>query len=154
MSVSSARTAVAMLALSAAGFVGLIQYEGYTDNAVIPIPGDVPTIGFGSTEGVKLGDHITPPKAVERALRDVGKHNIGTCITAPLFQYEYDAYTQLAYNIGMTNFCGSSLVRKVNSFDYIGGCAEISKWDKAGGRQIPGLTTRRAKERAKCEGRQ
>jgi len=35
---------------------------------VIPVKGDVPTIGFGTTTGVKLGDTTTPPKALARAL--------------------------------------------------------------------------------------
>ena len=55
-----ARITIAALALSAAGLVGLVQYEGYTDRAVIPVPGDVPTIGFGTTEGVSMGDRTTP----------------------------------------------------------------------------------------------
>ena len=43
------RIAVAALSLSAAGFVGILLSEGYTDTAIIPTKGDVPTLGFGST---------------------------------------------------------------------------------------------------------
>ena len=67
------RTALAALTLSAAALVGLVMQEGYTDRAVIPVKGDVPTIGFGTTGGVKMGDTITPPKALARALTDVQK---------------------------------------------------------------------------------
>jgi lysozyme len=148
------RIKVAALALSAAGLVGLVSYEGYTDRAVIPIPGDVPTIGFGTTAGVRMGDRTTPPVALGRALRDVQKFEgaIKQCVTAPLHQWEYDAYTQLSYNIGAKAFCGSTLVRKLNAGDYAGACAEISRWDRAGGRVVRGLTVRRAAERALCEG--
>ena len=148
------RIASVLLALSAAGLVGLVGYEGYTDRAVIPIPGDVPTIGFGTTEGVRMGDRITPPAALGRALRDVQKFEgaIKQCVAVPLHQFEYDAYTQLAYNIGAKAFCSSTLVRKLNAGDYAAACAEISRWDKADGRVVRGLTIRRAAERALCEG--
>ena len=49
------RYAVASLTLSAAAFVSLLVSEGYTDKAIIPVKGDVPTYGFGTTEGVKIG---------------------------------------------------------------------------------------------------
>lgn len=147
---SAPRVAIATLALSAAGFVGITLNEGYTDKAVIPIPGDVPTIGFGTTAGVKLGDKTTPPKALERALTDVNKFEgaIKQCVRVPLHQWEYDAYVDFSYNIGATKFCGSTLVKKLNSQDYEGACAEISKWVKQ-----PQLAPRRARERAQCEGR-
>lgn len=149
----TARVKIAALALSAAGLVGIVGYEGYTDRAVIPIPGDVPTIGFGTTDGVKMGDKITPPAALARALHDVQKHDIGKCVTVPLHQYEYDAYTSLAYNIGINAFCNSTLVRKLNAEEYAAACAEISRWDRAKGVKVRGLTLRRERERATCEGR-
>lgn len=149
-----ARVGIAALALSAAGLVGIVAHESYTDRAVIPIPGDVPTIGFGSTEGVKLGDRTTPPAALERALREVGKFEgaIHGCVAVPLYQHEYDAYTSLTYNIGAGAFCSSTLVKKLNQGDYAGACAEISRWNRAGGRTVQGLTNRRAAERMLCEG--
>ena len=60
------RKTVAALTLSAAALVGIVLHEGYTDRAVIPVKGDVPTIGFGTTTGVKLGD--TPPRRRRRWL--------------------------------------------------------------------------------------
>lgn len=149
------RIVVAALALSAAGLVGITQYEGFTDKAVIPVPGDVPTLGFGTTEGVKLGDRITPPQALERALRDAGKAEsaIRRCVHVPLTQGEYDAYTSLGYNIGAEAFCNSTLVRRLNHEEYAAACAEILKWDKFKGKPLAGLTARRLKERATCEGR-
>lgn len=144
------RITIAALALSAAGFVGIALNEGYTDKAVIPIPGDVPTIGFGTTQGVKLGDKTTPPAALARALTDVSKFEgaVKKCVKVPLHQYEYDAYIDFAYNIGPTKFCTSTLVKKLNAQDYSGACAEISRWVKQ-----PELVPRRARERAKCEGK-
>lgn len=168
-----ARIAVATLALSAAGLVGLVLNEGYTDVAVIPIPGDAPTFGFGTTEGVHLGDRTTPPRALARALTDVNKFEgaIERCVTVPLHQYEYDALVGFAYNIGATAFCNSTLVNKLNAGDYAGACAHIEDFicgpatdtnkakpgercysSKKQMRVLRGLVGRRARERAMCEG--
>lgn len=148
------RVAVASLALSASALVGIVMHEGYTDRAIIPVPGDVPTIGFGTTQGVRLGDTITPPKAIARAYLDVQRYEgaIKRCVTVPLFQYEYDAFTSLAYNIGPTAFCSSTLVRKLNATDYRGACDEILRWDRFQGKPLPGLTKRRQDEHKQCLG--
>jgi lysozyme len=65
------RAAIAGLALSAAGLVAIVGQEGYSSKATIPVAGDVPTIGFGTTAGVRLGDTTTPQRALGRALRDI-----------------------------------------------------------------------------------
>jgi len=149
---SNKRVKIAALSLSATAFVGLLTTEGYSDKAIIPVPGDVPTVGFGTTDGVRMGDTITPPKAVARALSDVSKFEgaIKRCVIVPLSQNEYDAYLRLAYNIGASAFCGSTLVRKLNAGDYAGACAEISRWDRFKGKPLPGLTKRREAEKALC----
>jgi lysozyme len=149
------RILIASLSLSAAAFGGLVAYEGYSDTAIIPVPGDVPTIGFGTTEGVKPGDRITPPKAVARALQDVAKYEgaVKQCVTVPLHQYEYDAFLSLAYNIGPGAFCGSTLVRVLNAGDYTEACRQILKWDKFKGKPLRGLTIRRQAEHSRCLGR-
>lgn len=148
------RRVITSLALSAAALVGLVTSEGYSDKAIIPIQGDVPTLGFGSTENVKLGDTTTPPKALARALQDVQKYEgaIKKCVVVPLHQYEYDAYVNLAYNIGTGAFCGSTLVKKLNTTDYLGACKEILRWDRAKGVKIRGLTVRRQAEYKQCTG--
>lgn len=148
------RTGIAALVLSAAGLVGIVSQEGYSDKAIIPVAGDVPTIGFGTTEGVKLGDKTTPPKALARALSDVAKFEgaIKQCVKVPLYQYEYDAYASLAYNIGSGAFCGSQLVKLLNQEQYPEACKQILRWDKFQGQPLKGLTTRREKEYRTCIG--
>lgn len=150
------RAAVGGLVLSAAALVGLALNEGYSDKAYVPVPGDVPTIGFGTTDGVKMGDRITAPQALARKLADVQKFEgaLKRCVTVPLHQYEYDAYISLSYNIGSTAFCGSTLVRKLNAGDYPGACAEILRWDRFKGQPLRGLTIRRQAEHKQCMGGQ
>lgn len=126
----NSRTAIAGLALSAAAFVGILTREGYTDEAIIPVPGDVPTYGFGTTGGVKMGDTITPVKAAQRALTDVSQYEgaIKRCVYVPLHQAEYDLYVNLSYNIGSAGFCGSTIVKRLNMQDYKGACEAILMW--------------------------
>lgn len=149
------RRLIATISLSAAALVGIVVSEGYTDRAVIPVPGDVPTIGFGTTEGVKMGETTTPPKALSRALQDVGRYEgaVRQCVKVPLHQHEYDAYVSLAYNIGSRAFCSSTLARKLNEGDYPGACREILRWDRFKGQQLRGLTIRREREYRQCIGK-
>ena len=138
------RQLIAVLALSATGLIGIVAREGYSDKAYPdPVHGTaVPTIGFGTTEGVRMGDTTAPVPALQRALRDVQKYEgaLKQCVTAPLHQHEYDAYVSLAYNIGGFNFCTggragqtSTLVQRLNAGDYAGACDAILGWKYAGG---------------------
>ena len=148
------RKQIGAIALSASAFVAILVHEDYSGKTYIPVPGDRPTIGFGTTEGVKAGDTITPPKAVARALGDMQKYEgaIKRCVVVPLHQYEYDAYVSLAYNIGPTAFCNSTLVKKLNQQDYAGACQQILVWDKFKGKPLRGLTIRRQEEYTVCKG--
>ena len=157
------RRTLAALSLSAAALVGIVLHEGYSDRAIIPVPGDVPTIGFGTTAGVKLGDTITPPQALARALVDVQQFEgaIKTCVTVPLTQNEYDAYVSFAYNVGRRAFCQSTLVKKLNLGDFKGACDELLRWRFFQGKDcaLPenrrlcgGLVKRREAEYRQCLG--
>lgn len=146
------RKAVAALVLSAAAFVGLIVSEGYTDNAIIPVKGDVPTYGFGTTDGVKIGDKTDPVSAVKLALRDVTKFEgaIKECVKVPLSQNEYDAWVNFTYNIGATAFCKSTAVRLLNAGQYRQACDQMLRWVYVKGNKVQGLVNRRQKEHAQC----
>lgn len=148
------RRTLAGLALSASALVSILMHEGYSDKAYTPVKGDVPTIGFGTTGGVKMGDTIKPPRAVARALVDVQKFEgaLKQCVKVPLHQYEYDAYVSLSYNIGSAAFCGSTLVKKLNAGDFDGACEQVLRWDKFNGKPLAGLTKRRQAEYQQCKG--
>jgi lysozyme len=149
------RTKIAALALSASALVGLAVHEGYREEAYIPVAGDVPTIGFGTTGGIRLGDKIDPVRALQRKLSDIEQFEgtLKQCVKVPLQQYEYDAYISLSYNIGSSAFCRSTLVRKLNAGDYAGACLEILRWDKFKGEPLRGLTIRRQAEYQQCIGK-
>jgi lysozyme len=149
-----ARIVIGALTLSASALVGIAVHEGYRGEAYTPVKGDVPTIGFGTTAGVKPGDRIEPVQALVRKLQDVQKFEgaLKQCVRVPLHQYEYDAFMSLAYNIGPGAFCGSTLVRRLNAGDYTGACNEILRWDRFRGEPLRGLTLRRQAESRQCLG--
>ena len=148
------RLPIKALSAGAALLVAVATFEGYKDRAYIPVAGDVPTIGFGSTKGVKLGDTTTPDRALVVLLHDLNTHSNGikACITVPLYQHEFDAYSSFAFNVGVNAFCKSTLVKKLNAGDYTGACNELSKWVYSGGRKYNGLVKRREQERKLCLG--
>jgi lysozyme len=148
------RQTVAALSLSAAALIGIALHEDYRGEAYVPVPGDVPTIGFGTTAGVKPGDKIDPVRALVRLGDDADRmqQELRACITAPMHQHEWDAIVSWAYNVGTGAACRSTLVRKLNAGDYAGACAELLRWVRAGGRELPGLVKRRQDEYRKCMG--
>ena len=148
------RRALAALSLSGMGLVAIVMNEGYNSTAYIPVKGDVPTIGFGTTKGVKLGDRTTPQNALKRALTDINQFEgaLKKCVKVPLTQGEYDAYISLSYNIGSFAFCNSTLVKRLNAGRYEDACIEILQWDRFKGQKLAGLTKRRTEEYHLCLG--
>lgn len=155
------RLAISVLTLSAAAFGAIVAHEGFTDHAIIPVPGDVPTFGHGSTthadgRPVKMGDTITREQAAVRTRIDIARFegNLKSCVKVPLHQYEFDAFVSLEYNIGSSAFCKSTLVKRLNAFDYSGACDAILMWDRFQGKPLNGLTKRRKEEHKLCKGPQ
>lgn len=160
------RITAGALALSAAGLVAMLAHEGYTDRAVIPVKGDRPTVGFGSTfrdDGapVQMGDTITPPKAVARSLAHIQRDEsrLKQCVTAPLLQAEYDLLVDHAYQYGAAATCNSSIVRHTNAGRYDDACASYLQWRFVAGRDCSvrangcfGVWTRSQERHTKCMG--
>lgn len=136
------RSAVAVLTVSAIGFAGIVMKEGYTEKAIIPIPGDRPTMGFGSTfkedgAAVTMQDTTTPQKAVRLAVAHIAKDEVALkrCFgDAVMYQHEWDAFVRLAHNVGAGGVCKSSIVPKVQHGDYEAACNTILDFKKAIGK--------------------
>jgi lysozyme len=150
--------------------------EGYSDKAYRD-SGTIWTYGFGSTRKldgtpVKYGDTITPPQALTLAMQEVMvmETALKKCITADLYQNEYNAFLELAYNVGTGAVCSSSIPLKLAMGNYVGACQTILQFDKFRDRSKPkvqdpktgkwdyplarlkGLTNRREREYKKCVG--
>jgi len=127
---SNPRIVIAALTVSAALVIGhMWPEEGWTDTAVIPVKGDVPTVGPGLTKRpdgspVRIGDMVKPLDAALRSLAHIQKDEsrIKSCVTAPLHQAEYDLMVDFAYQYGAGTLCGSSIVARANAGDYVGSC--------------------------------
>lgn len=131
------RKSISALLITAALIGSVTTYEHFVSDAMIPIKGDVPTIGIGTTvypDGTKvqLGDKVTRSQAEEYLKSDLDKFKTGMmkCVKAPLYQYEFDAYLSLVYNIGYPAFCNSSIPIKLNQQDYYGACRTILQFNK------------------------
>lgn len=155
------RTPVAALVLAASTLVGIAVSEYYVSDAMIPVPGDVPTKGFGTTthadgSPVQLGEKTTPTRALVDLLRDASKFEqaVKRCAPVPMYPYEFSAWVQFTYNVGESAFCNSTAAKKLRELDYSGACKEMLRWDKVKERQVRGLTIRRQREFKECMGAQ
>ena len=111
------------------------------------------TIGWGST-----GPEVTPETiwTQQQAEESLDKHLLYFCTgvlkLSPKLLKEparrLAAIISFAYNCGLGNYRISTLKKRVDAQDWAGACEEIVKWNKAGGRILPGLTRRRQAEAA------
>lgn len=158
------RTTIGALSLSAAAFVALIAHEGWTDNAVIPVKGDVPTIGPGLTKRadgtpVQMGDTIKPVDGIKRSYAHLAKDSeaIKMCVRAPLYQAEFDLLNDFAYQYGTSATCRSSMVAHINALRYAEACQAYGLYKRVAGRDCSirsngcyGVYTRSMERVRKC----
>lgn len=126
------------------------SFEGLELKAYMPTPIDVPTIGYGHTKTVKMGQTITEAQAEALLKQDLGwvEAVVNKSVTVPLTQNQYDALCSFVYNLGGTNFKRSTLLKKLNNKAYSDAADELLRWDKQGSKVLRGLTRRREAERA------
>ena len=140
---------VAATAIALVGAFEGLRLAAYRD------PIGIPTICYGSTRGVQIGDKATKAECDALLVAELVEHEQGMrrCLRDPdkLTDGQYIAFASFTFNVGVGAFCKSTLARKANAGDMAGACAELSRWDKAAGIRLPGLTKRRAEERRICE---
>ncbi len=131
-----------------AGFEGLYTHA-YKD------PVGVTTVCYGVTNAdrkVRMGDHYTPAECKAMLGEDLPRYKkqVEKCIHVAMPPHRTAAMVSFVYNVGQGNLCKSSVARKMNAGDVKGACEALMLWNKAGGRVLKGLTTRRAAERQDC----
>ena len=139
-----------MMRLSLSARERLKRLEGFRANAYIPVPGDRVTIGYGFTDGVKIGDRMTREEADARLVEELRPYEMAVwqgCTREPN-QNEFDAMTSLAYNIGPAGFRRSTVLTAHNRGDCQAAARATGLWNKSGGKVYAGLTKRRAEESA------
>ena len=101
---------------------------------------------------LRMGQRYTRQQCEDMLYGDLLKHAQALdCIKRPMTDGQKAAFLSFAFNVGNKAFCDSTLARKANAGDMPGACAELSRWTRAGGRELPGLVKRRAAERELCE---
>lgn len=160
------RLAVSVLTVSLAGFGAWKASEGYTDTAVIPTKGDVPTIGHGSTRyedgtKVRLGDTITRPRAelLARNLMTQDERQFAASLPGVrLHQEEFDLYMDFTGQYGIDNWRASSMRRDLLAGNYAQACNDLLKYRFAAGfdcstpgnKRCAGVWSRQLERHTKC----
>jgi lysozyme len=105
----------------------------------------VPTIGYGHTAGVRMGDRISQQRAkallrqdVEAVMRQVRALDVART------EAQLEALTSFAFNLGIARLRSSTLLKVIRQ----GGSKqaiqrEFKRWVYAGGRKLSGLVKRR-----------
>lgn len=162
---------------AAALYVFTPSFEG-TELSTYRDMGGVLTYCTGATENAMWGKIYTPEQCLAQLDRDLERHAAGIAKCVPLGTLtdgQKVAFVDIAYNIGVAGFCGSSMARKTNAGDLPGACNALMAWNKitvmrpvldkngkavkdANGKavmrpvleEVRGLTRRRAAERDIC----
>lgn len=135
----------------------IIEYYEGRHNVAYPDPatGGAPwTNGIGSTEGVKPGMVWTDEEVDRRFSQDIARFETGVSRAVKLTpsQSQFDAMVALAFNVGVSAFTNSTLVRMFNMNQIDAAADQFLRWDKAAGKSMKGLRRRRAAERARFLG--
>ena len=130
----------------------IVHFEGYVPWVHRDPIGRLAACYGHDDQTMTPGKRFTAAECQAMLDKDLLKHTVALdCIKRPLTDNQKAAFVSFAFNVGNKAFCDSTLVRKANAGDMAGACAELSRWTRAGGRELPGLVKRRAAERELCE---
>jgi lysozyme len=124
------------------------KFEGCALKAYL-CPSNVPTIGYGHTMGVKLGQTITQAEAEKLLAIDLAIHenNVNSLLKVPLTQNQFDALVCFEYNVGKGNLQTSTLLNIINEKNFADVPNQFRKWVYGSGKKLlPGLVKRREAE--------
>lgn len=145
-----------MRTVNTAGVNLVMSFEGckltpYLDSAGIATIG-IGTILYPNGTKVSLNDpEITQDEAIQylQYQMDQKASAVETMVSVTLNDNEFAALTSFAYNLGVGALHGSTLLKMLNAGqDRTAVGDQFLLWNKAGGKEIPGLTRRRQAERA------
>lgn len=117
-------------------------------------PAGVPTIGWGETDGVRMGMVWTQEEADRRFLSSLQDftNQVQGMLTEYASQQQLGALVSLAYNIGTGALRKSTVLRQHNAGNPDAAARAFALWNKARVRgvltELKGLTRRRASEAA------
>lgn len=113
-------------------------------------PAGKATVGWGHTgPDIHVGMRITIQQAEEFLDEDLAESEdaVERLVKVPLTENQFGALVSFTFNLGQGALGGSTLLRVLNAGDYAGAASQFLKWVHAGKEVLPGLVTRRTKER-------
>ncbi len=146
----------AVLALGLGAAVPVIQHFEGKRNAAYIDPVGIPTICYGHTGGVKLGQRLSDDECTELLADDMleALEAVDRCTRRPLLDHQRAAFVSFTFNVGGGKFCRSTMAKLASLGRVEEACRELPKWVFADGRKLPGLVKRRAAEMAVCLGQE
>jgi lysozyme len=146
--------AIVGLAAASALLVLIPKEEGTETKAYRDVVG-IWTICNGDTKNVRPGMVETQEGCRKRLEQQLIAHAEPVMQCTPRLRekgrdYQRVAAVSLAYNIGVTAYCRSTVDRRFDAGDLKGACDGFLAWRFAGGREIRGLKLRRIREREIC----
>lgn len=111
-------------------------------------PAGTPTIGWGHTKGVRMGQRITQAQAEDMLVEDIIPiERILNGLKINFRQEQFDALVSWIFNLGSGNFKGSTMYKLIleNARDE-DITDSLIKWTYSGNQQLPGLMKRRVAE--------
>jgi len=111
-------------------------------------PAKIWTIGYGHTRTVRAGMKLSQVQA-ERLLEDdlrLVEKAVARLVQVPLNDNQFAALVSFAFNVGITNLEKSTLLRLLNRGWYEQVPAQLTRWNRASGEVLGGLSRRRAAE--------
>ena len=136
---------------STTGLELLKKLEGFRAKPYADSGGKM-TVGYGHLivpgDGVALGDIIDPVKATELLTKDVQRtvDGVNDNVTSTITQNQFDALVIFVYNVGVTAFKNSTLLKMLKAGDVKGASEQLLRWDKVNGVSVSGLHNRRVAE--------
>ena len=130
------------------------KYEGLRLKAYL-CPAGVPTIGYGHTKNVVLGQICTKEEAEEWLQEDYNEAERGVlnAVATSLLPNQLQALTSFVFNLGIGRFKSSTMLMLINRREFIDAAKEFDRWVNAGGQKLKGLIDRRKEERQLFEGK-
>ena len=123
-----------------------LRLEAYPDPAT---GGDPWTVGYGHT-GPEVKPGLVISEAEAEALLRADCTWFEECVDAyvivDLEQNQFDALVSFAFNVGCRALESSTLLKLVNAGNFEAAEGQFSRWNKAGGKVLSGLSARRKQE--------
>ncbi len=107
------------------------KYEGLRTEAYRDAVG-IWTIGYGHTDGVQQGQHISEAEAESFLRQDLhhAEAAVERLVNVPLNDNQFAALVAFTFNLGAGSLAASTLLRKLNQGDYASVPAEMERWSK------------------------